>query len=232
VPETIIAPSGGGAGGGGGAPTTAEYLVGALDGTLSAERLVTDTEGVAWDLATAGVAKANVLDRARLLDRAGQFAYNTDNTERSVYSYAVPANLLGSTKALRCWLVFDLLCNSGSPTLILKIKLGATTLYQETTVAFGANATRRTGSLLFTLANQGATNVQSLGGIVFVSNAGAAATTGLGDLGALPILTNPFSGVAGAEDTTGALTLDITTTLSVSNVAVEFRRQHAYLELL
>lgn len=48
------------AGGGGGAPTTSEYLVGALDGGLSAERLVTDTASVTWDLATAGQAKANV----------------------------------------------------------------------------------------------------------------------------------------------------------------------------
>jgi hypothetical protein len=45
--------------GGGGAPTTAEYLVGALDATLSAERLVTDTATITWDLTVAGQAKAN-----------------------------------------------------------------------------------------------------------------------------------------------------------------------------
>ena len=56
--ELEIAASGGG--GGGGAPTTAEYLVGASDGTLSAERVVTDTATVTWDLATSGQAKANV----------------------------------------------------------------------------------------------------------------------------------------------------------------------------
>lgn len=49
-------------GGGGGAPTNAEYLVGALDATLTNERLVTDTSTVAWDLATGGQAKANVPD--------------------------------------------------------------------------------------------------------------------------------------------------------------------------
>lgn len=47
-------------GGGGGAPTTAQYLVGASDATLSAERVVTDTATITWDLATAGQAKANV----------------------------------------------------------------------------------------------------------------------------------------------------------------------------
>jgi hypothetical protein len=44
--------------GGGGAPTDAEYLVGAAHGSLSAERVVTDTASVTWDLATASQAKA------------------------------------------------------------------------------------------------------------------------------------------------------------------------------
>jgi hypothetical protein len=54
-----FAMGGGGGGPAGGAPTTAEYLVGALDGTLTAERLVTDTGTVTWNLATPGAAKAN-----------------------------------------------------------------------------------------------------------------------------------------------------------------------------
>ena len=47
-------------GGGGGAPTDAEYLVGATHASLSAERLVTNTSTITWDLATAGQAKANL----------------------------------------------------------------------------------------------------------------------------------------------------------------------------
>jgi len=45
---------------GGGAPTTAEYLVGVADAGLSAERVVTNTATITWDIATAGQAKANV----------------------------------------------------------------------------------------------------------------------------------------------------------------------------
>ena len=44
-----------------GAPTDAEYIVGALHASLSAERLVTNTATVTWDLATAGQAKANAV---------------------------------------------------------------------------------------------------------------------------------------------------------------------------
>lgn len=43
------------------APSNAEYLVGASDSTLTAERVVTDTPTIAWDLATAGQAKVNVV---------------------------------------------------------------------------------------------------------------------------------------------------------------------------
>ena len=51
-------------GGGGGAPTTAEYIVKAANGGLSAERVLTDTATVAWDYATGDQAKANVPDDA------------------------------------------------------------------------------------------------------------------------------------------------------------------------
>lgn len=42
------------------APSTAEYLVGALDATLTNERLVTDTATATWDLTVAGQAKVDV----------------------------------------------------------------------------------------------------------------------------------------------------------------------------
>ena len=47
--------------GGVGAPTTAQYVVAALDGTLSAERLLTNTATVTWDFATPGQAKATAI---------------------------------------------------------------------------------------------------------------------------------------------------------------------------
>ncbi len=44
-----------------GAPSDAEYIVAASSGSLSAERVATDTATVTWDFATAGQAKANVV---------------------------------------------------------------------------------------------------------------------------------------------------------------------------
>jgi len=48
-------------GAGGGAPVGAQYIVGAVDGTLSAERVATDTATIAWNFGTAGQALANVV---------------------------------------------------------------------------------------------------------------------------------------------------------------------------
>lgn len=48
-------------GGGGGAPTAAQYIVAALDGSLSAERLATATGRISWDFATVGQAKADIV---------------------------------------------------------------------------------------------------------------------------------------------------------------------------
>jgi hypothetical protein len=48
-------------GGGGGAPTDADYLVRTANGSLSAERVVTDTATISFDWATAGQARANIV---------------------------------------------------------------------------------------------------------------------------------------------------------------------------
>jgi len=48
-------------GSGGGAPTDADYLVRTANGSLSVERVVTDTARVAWDWGTAGQAKADIV---------------------------------------------------------------------------------------------------------------------------------------------------------------------------
>ncbi|WP_324615024.1 DUF2793 domain-containing protein [Hyphomicrobium album] len=56
-----------GGGGGGGAPTGAEYILKAAHGSLSAERVLTDTASVTWDYTTGGQAKASVAGFDELL---------------------------------------------------------------------------------------------------------------------------------------------------------------------
>lgn len=46
------------------APVNAQYLVAAADGTLTAERVATDTATISWDFGTAAQGKANVVDNS------------------------------------------------------------------------------------------------------------------------------------------------------------------------
>lgn len=48
-------------GGGGGAPVDAEYIVAVSNGTLTVERVLTDTASITWDKTTAGQVKANAV---------------------------------------------------------------------------------------------------------------------------------------------------------------------------
>jgi hypothetical protein len=50
------------------APIDAQYITAAVDATLTAERVLTDTATVTWDFATAGQAKANTAGAASSAD--------------------------------------------------------------------------------------------------------------------------------------------------------------------
>lgn len=78
--------------GGSGAPTTADYLVKTANGSLSAERVVTDTTSITWDWATAGQAKAK---RAAL---TGDVTASADDNATSIAARAVTfAKLVAAT---------------------------------------------------------------------------------------------------------------------------------------
>jgi hypothetical protein len=57
-----------------GAPTDVDYLVKTASGSLSAERVVTDTSSITWDWATAGQAKAGIPDAGVTLAKLANIA--------------------------------------------------------------------------------------------------------------------------------------------------------------
>jgi hypothetical protein len=170
---------------------------------------------------------AIVLDRNNTqLDIAGTIA------ETTIYSKTIPANTLGTSKVLRCTLDCDYLNNSSNTrTIIIKVKYGATTMWQDTTNTIAVDVSRHALTIDFRLASAGATNSQVLTGKATMSDPGGA-TAGFGDFADDEIMTDTnFAGTA-AEDSTADKTLDITVTHSSTEANISLRRNLALLELI
>ena len=149
-------------------------------------------------------------------------------TETEIYSFQIPANTLGTNKAINLRMIGDLLSNAATASnYIIRIKLGATTMYQDGSVSYAVNAARAPFDCDLILANQGATNSQVLGGR-FSFGAAAGATTGIGDLSSTLRVQGTLFGTA-AEDSTTPLSLVITVENSQADANVSFRKQYAFL---
>jgi len=187
-----------------------------------------DTGNDRFDITLSNAGKVLILDR-----EVTQQAVNTTTVETTVFSDTIDASVLSTNKWLRLTMMFDLLMNSGTPILTIRVKFGGTTLWAASTAAYTASANRRPGMLVAYIFNQNSASVQVLGGNIEInSSTTASVTSGVGSItdGTIEI-EGPLSGSA-AEDTTASKILSVTVQMDVSNVAVEFRKQGAVLELL
>jgi len=189
---------------------------------------------VRWqrDAAVPNNISAYLQDVAIILCRAAtQFDVVNTATEQTVFTCTVPANALATTKSVRVELRGDFLNNTGAtPTLTLRIRFGATTIYADASATIPTSGSRRPFTLNITLANQNAANTQVLSGLVQMGIAGGA-TTGIGNFGTDEIQANtPLFGTA-AEDTTVDRDIVITIQHSVASANLSFRRQYAKVVL-
>ena len=175
---------------------------------------------------------AGLLDVPLILDRltAVNDVVNV-NTESTFYSFNVPGNTLGTNRSLELVLTGDFMNDTGANrTLNIKVKYGATTMYDDTTGNLGTSGPRRGFQMVLYLANQGATGTQWLGGHVLMGDPGAT-TAGTGDLGGgAPILGQAIGGAA-AIDSTAAQTFAVTVTHSATSPSLSVRRQYGILKL-
>lgn len=145
--------------------------------------------------------------------------------ETTLISQSIPGGTLTATGGMLVTIAADYFNNSGAGrTLNLKVKYGATTLFDDTSGAFVASATHRAFFMQFLLANEGATNTQRLAGIVALSP-GAASGAGLGGLSAGVLAGGGPSPLGGssAEDSTAAKTLAVTATHSASDPSLALK---------
>jgi len=167
------------------------------------------------------------------LDVVQALAIDDIATEETLYTYSVPGNTIAGG-VLRLTLAGDYLNNSGaSRTFTLRIKYGATTLYDDATASIGATAVRRNWELQVTLGNTASTNDQWMTA-KWIWGSGTA-TAGQGDFaltpGALTTFQPLMTGTA-AEDSTASKTLAVTIQHSTNNASLEIIRKIGVLEAL
>ena len=168
-----------------------------------------------------------------VLDRVvASLDINTTVTETSIYSFSVPGGTFSTNRMLRLNLICDYLNNSGTTKFFtFKVKYGGTTLYSDTMNTIAANASRTPLYIVLLLAANNATNAQVLGGYINLSDPGGA-TSGIGDFADDEIMAHTAIGGSATEDSTGALTFDVTITHSASDINASFRRHVGILELV
>lgn len=167
---------------------------------------------------------------AQVLDAVGAAEIINDNTEQTTYSFSIPAGALGTTRSVHLSFRGDYLNSSGSnKTYTIKIKYGATTMYEDVNTT--ASATNR-HPLIFDvwLGNTGETNSQYMT-FNWISGNAVAATTGLGDLATATTNSGQIGSGTATEDSTAAKTFTVTMTLSSALSTVAWKRQFATLTL-
>jgi hypothetical protein len=159
---------------------------------------------------------------------------NVGNTaaETEIFSCLIPGGKLETNKMLRLTINGDYLGNGAADrTMTLKIKYGATTLYNDVTNTMGTTASRRAMRFVIELCNRNVTNSQALGGLLLISDAGGT-TNGLGDFADDETFAYTCISGVSTEDSTDDLSLVVTITHSAAEANVSYRRQYAVLEVV
>jgi hypothetical protein len=190
--------------------------------------------GTAWmrmsDQGTPGTSSnaANVVSR----NSAPSTVVNTA-AETPIFSYNMPAGLLGTDRTLQVQLMGDLLNNSGAnQSITFRVAVGGVTVYGDFTGAIATSASRRPWNWILNFANLGAANQNYLSGTLMLGVAGNA-TTGLGDIGAAGFREVAVASAGAlAFDTAAAQTIAVFAQLSAANAALDFRRFKAIATIL
>jgi hypothetical protein len=164
------------------------------------------------------------------------FTFSNSAAEQTIYSFSIPGGTLGTTSAVRLTLDSVFLNNTGGQrTFTLRVKYGATTLFQEAVAPINASATVNIVAPLRLLlhADGASTSAQRFQGEFSVGdgNTGAPAA-GYGNVGAAPSFTfRPFGGTA-AEDSTANKTLAVTVQFDAATATQTWHTRSAFLELI
>ena len=171
---------------------------------------------------------------ARRLDVSTTAVDITDGTETSIYSYVIPPGSLVGSRMIRLRAMgYYTNPSGGAKTVGLKIKLGGTDIYADSTLTINAHAASRPVEVDIYIAALGSASSQKMWGFFSLGRSGTVApTAGFGAMDNNPFMGNIICGVnAGSViDMTAAQTAGISITLSSGTVNT-FHSQYAYTEI-
>ncbi len=173
-----------------------------------------------WNAAHTGAVE--ILDRDLT-----QIDVANDAAETSIYSFSVPAGALGTDGGFRLTLGGDSLRNAAG-TLIIRIKLGATTVFTSDAFSSTNLADRYRWTLQVLCLNSAADAQKWNAWMNMIANV-ANLSVRVGANTQKVLLEGQASS---GEDTAGALVLDITADFSVASASLSFRKEMALLELI
>lgn len=172
---------------------------------------------------------------ASLLDSGTGTAVASTSSETSYVSYAVPGGLLGTTKAIQCFVWGDFLKNSAAGvTLQVKLKYGATTMVDTVANQLAAgvqSANRYPFFQVASVANYNSTAVQNASLFQDISWRSAGADSGQD-------IFSPSSHWAGSkngsatEDSTATKTFALSLTWSAASASNEWKPFHYAIYLV
>lgn len=152
-------------------------------------------------------------------------------TETTVFSQSIAGGVLGTTKALRLSLIGDYLNNSGGDSNFrVRVKFGATTVFDSGDAAMTASANTRGFKLDFMLSALNATNAQVGSCTVVIANATSATAGHAGGSDIFLTLSETHATVA--EDSTASKTLLVTLQHGTAAATITANAYIAFLELL
>lgn len=157
--------------------------------------------------------------------------FSNSTAENTLYTFSIPGGTLGTTIKLRLTIYFQMRSDDANQAAILtlRFKYGATTLYAGThnfgSGSVGINA--GTGSLVFEVMGDGATNAQ-IGGVL-VGTGYLASGSRVMIQGLTPTVSNV--GLA-TEDSTAAKSVTLTAQMDIAHANVSVKLMSALLEVL
>lgn len=192
------------------------------------------------------ITDSQVTDMRVLRTRGPILLYNqstavaTNNTASAIHvinsagsGLTIPNGLFLAGRQLRIRAGGNFLYNSGTPTNVVTISYGGTTMFADTSGASTADADRAPWFIDLVLTAQ-ANNDQALTGILSLGLIASktAPTTGLGDAWSTASNINAIAGSAAVDSDAGDRVLAVTFTLSVANAANEVVTEFCQVELI